>query len=448
MNPISPTLIELLKACAHKPKDASLQKQLAECYFQMNQFEEAEEAYLKVLHLDHQNLSAKIGLGISFVQNKKYREANIILEEILKADTLPPEGLILKAYIAFLNNQIEEAKEAYFDALESNSQLMNKDFEKKLFKKLRKNLPAEERFSEIDPVMEDLDVSAEIPSENFSHIGGYLDIKKIINLKMVFPQIYPETYEGYSKNPGGSILLYGPPGCGKSLIAKAAAGEAQIPLIEGKVHEIINPAFGIPHQNQMQFYFQSAKDFEPCVLLFDDLDLLNKIKTVKTLKQYRPLVSQFTAQLETSKHEQNDILTIACTSLPWNLEEIVFRTGRFENVIFVAPPSLEDRAQILKTILKKFPNKELNFGELATMTPLYSGSDLEALVLHAVESKIALSIKRHQGQIVPLEMNDFKQSMNIVQASTLSWFRTAKQHKDFLKKVGIYKSIKSFWKNY
>lgn len=172
------------------------------------------------------------------------------------------------------------------------------------------------------------------PRTTFRDVGGLEDVKKTINRTIVLPYQRPDLYERYGRRAGGGILLYGPPGCGKTLLARATAGECGLPFSNVRIEEILDPYFGISERNLHEAFVQ-ARQFAPCVLFLDELDAIGFARRKHVGSAGRPLVDQVLQELDAIGSDNEGILVLAATNAPWDLDEALKRPGRFDRLVFV-----------------------------------------------------------------------------------------------------------------
>lgn len=252
----------------------------------------------------------------------------------------------------------------------------------------------------------------------FADVGGMEELKEEIRLKIIYPLQYPDLYKAYGKRTGGGILIYGPPGCGKTLVLRAVAGEVPCNYLSVGLHEIFDPYFGSTERNLHQI-FETARANAPCVLVFDDLDSLAHDRRHVRESQMRNLVNQFLHELDGIRDNQR-ILVIGATNQPWALDPAFRRPGRFDQAIFVAPPDSAARSQIITLLAKDKPISNLNVDALCQATTDFSGADLKWVFDRAAE--LALSAAIHSGHPVPITMDLLLEVARGHAPSTNSWF--------------------------
>lgn len=271
-------------------------------------------------------------------------------------------------------------------------------------------------------------VESEKPKETFQDVGGLEDVKKKIRMNFILPLQQPEIFAAYGKEAGGSLLLFGPPGCGKTFLARAVAGEIDANFLHIELQAILSMYVGQSEHN-LHDIFQKARENKPCVIFIDELDAMGGNRHQMRQHHDRMLVNQLLLELDGLQAENDQVFVIGATNTPWYLDPALRRPGRFNHLIFVPPPEEAERELILKLKLAGKPVEDLSLGRLASDTKLFSGADLEQVVKDAVESAMERTFE--SGKIEPITNNDLKKAAKNRKATTLEWFATAKNYATF-----------------
>src|SRR4030095_3989438 len=177
----------------------------------------------------------------------------------------------------------------------------------------------------------------ERPKIAFKDRGGMDAHKKETRHKIIHPLAHPELYKAYGKTVGGGILMYGPPGCGKTHLARATAGEIQAGFIAVGINDVLDMWIGNSERNLHEL-FEQARRNRPCVLFFDEVDALGASRSDMRHHAGRQLINQFLAEMDGVKTSNEGVLILAATNAPWHLDSAFRRPGRFDRVLFVPPP--------------------------------------------------------------------------------------------------------------
>ena len=279
------------------------------------------------------------------------------------------------------------------------------------------------------------------PTVRFADVGGLSEVKKAIDRAIVLPFQRHDLYEKYGREAGGGALLYGPPGCGKTLLARATAGECGLPFSNIRIENILNPYFGVS-EIRLHEAFEQARHFAPCVLFLDELDAIGFARRKYVGSAGRPLVDQLLQELDSIGSDNENMLILAATNAPWDVDEALKRPGRFDRVVFVPPPDREARERILQLQLADRPTDGIDVADIAKRTPLFSGADLAALVERAVDLVIDEALER--GSERPVTQKDLHTALSGLRPSTLEWIATARNYVDFANQGGQYDEIARF----
>ena len=277
---------------------------------------------------------------------------------------------------------------------------------------------------------------------HFSDIVGMEDLKKKIRLRVVDPYLRPELFEKFGKVAGGGILLYGPPGCGKTMLARAIASEVKAQFISVEVSQILGKYIGESEKNLAEV-FRRARESRPCVIMFDELDALAFSRSKSTSEFSHQLVNEFLNQLDGIGKDNKEILFMAATNMPWDVDSAMKRPGRFNRLLFVPPPDESARAALFEAKLKPIPCDAIDFGKLAALTPKASGSDINGIIDSAKEILIEEIIE--SGKERNLTESDLLKACKSFSPSTTEWLRTAQNLVRFGNADKVYQDLEEYF---
>lgn len=439
---------QLREALKGSPDNLPLRKFLAAALMKQERFEEAETEYKSALKLSPDDRDLKIGLADAFRAQQKTGSGLVILEEILDTKQPPARAWLVYAKLLLQSGQPVQAKEAYDNAIALDNGLRDAYLESQI--NLSQQKPSgPERIklsagsSQDDGQADGKGIDIERPGITFSDVGGMEQVKEEVRMKIIHPLKHPEIYQAYGKKIGGGILLYGPPGCGKTHLARATAGEVSSSFIPVGISDILDMYIGQSERN-LHSIFEKARNSKPAVLFFDEVDALGASRSDMRHSAARSIINQFLAELDGVPNNNEGVLTLAATNAPWHLDNAFRRPGRFDRIIFVPPPDEAAREAILRLKLQGKPVETIDFSRLARKTEGFSGADLEAIVDRAIESKLDEAIRKGAPQ--PISAKDLEAAAKKHRPTTREWFSTAKNYALFANESGIYDDILDYLK--
>ena len=266
-------------------------------------------------------------------------------------------------------------------------------------------------------------ILAERPSIRFADIAGLETVKEDIKEAIVYPFKYPAEYRYFGVKPGGGILLYGPPGCGKTMLAAAAAAECDAAFISLRVSDIKDKYVGESEKN-IKEVFTVARSYERAILFFDEIDSLAGERSASREGHERSLVSELLAQMDglEAKGTERKYLVLAATNRPWDVDIALRRPGRFDATVFVPHPDLEARRKILELSLKRKPlSPSVRLDQIARMTEGFASVEIAAVCQMA--AKIPLRERLREGKPRrQLTMTDFEQVLASQRTMLGPWY--------------------------
>lgn len=427
-------LESLLEALKLSPDNIPLKYEIAKLYLQKGLFEESQSHLQDIINLDSNHLDAKYELANCFYKQHKLSAAEVLLEEILN-NNQEVRFLELLCYCQINQENFTEAQQTYKNIIEIEPSYSNDDFDSKL--KVNTTTDDEEF------VDEDAISFLKKPDMGFNDIGGMDHVKNEISLKIIKPLEHKDLYKAYGKKIGGGILLYGPPGCGKTHLAKATAGEINANFINVGINEILDMWVGSSERNLHQI-FETARRNTPCVIFIDEIDALGANRNDVNKAAGRTVINQFLSELDGIDSDNDGILIIGATNAPWYIDPAFRRPGRFDRIIFVSPPDVQARAAIFDIQLKDKPIEAIDYAALAKISKEFSGADIKASIDIAIESKLEKAFI--DGIPKPLSTKDISNAIKKMKPSTKEWFGSAKNYALYSNDGGLYDDILKYLK--
>lgn len=211
----------------------------------------------------------------------------------------------------------------------------------------------------------------------FDDVAGLDEVKEKIEDLVITPFLYPEKARKWKVKTGGGVLLYGPPGTGKTYLAKAVAGELDAALFYVKASDIMSKWVG-ESEKRVAELFTMARENEKAVIFIDEIDALLPKRTGTSSTVMQRVVPQFLAEMDGIDSRNDNILLMAATNVPWNLDPAALRPGRFDFKFYIPPPDFEARKKIFQLNLD-VPSDEIDFDLLAERTEGYTGADIKLI---------------------------------------------------------------------
>jgi transitional endoplasmic reticulum ATPase len=269
------------------------------------------------------------------------------------------------------------------------------------------------------------EVFVEIPTVHWEDVGGLDEIKQALKEAVEWPIKKPEEFTAMGIEPPKGILLYGPPGCGKTLLARAIATESEANFISIKGPEILSKWVG-ESEKAIREIFRKARMASPAIIFLDEVDSIvpRRGAGYSNGGVTQRMVSQLLTEMDGLLALQT-VVVIAATNRPDILDPALIRPGRFDRLIYVPAPNSESRLEILKIYTKTMPlDKEIDFTHIQKNTKGYSGADLKAVCREA-----SMNAMRKQNKTV--SMDDFKKALKIVMPTISkdveTWYRSTVQ---------------------
>ncbi|MFC4946827.1 AAA family ATPase [Pseudonocardia sp. GCM10023141] len=288
------------------------------------------------------------------------------------------------------------------------------------------------------PVVEDI----ERPAVRLADVGGMEHVKERLELAFLGPMRNPQLAKAFGTNLAGGLLLYGPPGCGKTFLARAVAGELGASFYNIGISDVLDMYVGSSERNLAQI-FDAARRNAPCVLFLDEVDALGQKRSHLThSSSMRNTVNQLLAEMDSLGGRNDGVFVLGATNHPWDVDSALRRPGRFDRMLLVLPPDAPARAAILHYHLANRPAAGVDLDRLVRVTEHFSGADLAHVCATAAERALAASMR--SNRLVPLTTADLEAAVREVRPSTGPWFATARNVVAFANTDGSYDDLATY----
>jgi len=251
----------------------------------------------------------------------------------------------------------------------------------------------------------------------------------------------PELRKMYGTSLQGGLLLYGPPGCGKTFLARAVAGELGARFFAVGLHDVLDMWLGKSEQN-VHAVFETARRHAPCVLFLDEVDALGLKRSNLSYSAGRNVVVQLLTELDSTRSDNRGLFVLGATNQPWDLDPALRRPGRFDRMLLVLPPDEPARRAIFEYHMRNRPTEGLDLGRLASSTDGYSGADIRLVCETAAENALEDSLA--SGTARPIARDDLEQALREVKPSTRPWFESAKNYALFANESGTFDELLAY----
>ncbi|MEU4799298.1 ATP-binding protein [Streptomyces sp. NPDC023327] len=275
-------------------------------------------------------------------------------------------------------------------------------------------------------------------------VGGMREVKERLEAAFLAPMRNPELRKLYGKSLRGGLLLYGPPGCGKTFIARAIAGELGAGFLSVSVNDVLDMWIGNSERN-MHEIFRTARRQAPCVVFLDELDALGAKRSRTQHSGMRNTVNQLLTELDGIDSAANEgVFVLAATNAPWDVDIALRRPGRLDRTLLVLPPDAPARESILRYHLAERPVENIDLGKLVKVTDGLSGADLAHLCEAAAES--ALLDSARTGTVRMIGMKDLLGAAKQTVPSAEPWFASARNVAMYANEGGTYDDLVTYLK--
>jgi len=276
-----------------------------------------------------------------------------------------------------------------------------------------------------------------------SDVAGMTDVKQRLEAAFLAPMRNPELRKLYGKSLRGGLLMYGPPGCGKTFIARAVAGELGARFLAVSFADVIDSMLGQSERNIREI-FGVARQNAPCVVFLDEVDAIGQKRTQLRHTPMRAVVNQLLLELDDVTGGNEGVFLLAATNHPWDVDSALRRPGRFDRMLLVLPPDQPARAAIFRYHLRDRPVERVDPERLAKLTDGYSGADIAHVCESAAELALLDSVRRGEPRMIG--QPDLEAAITDVRPSLSPWFDAARNVALFANEGGAYDDLAAYLK--
>jgi SpoVK/Ycf46/Vps4 family AAA+-type ATPase len=423
MSALDSVISALGAAVTANPKDPALRLHLASVLVEAGQPAVALEHYAAVLALDPVNLAALKGAATAAEQSNDTARAAAYrkLHASLAGEAQPAPVMTIPS-IAPSAPSAPPAQPPKLRVIQGGVASSN----------------------EAEPEQEELEEDL-VPNVTLADVGGLAEVKRRLDMAFLAPMRNPEVRKLYAKKLRGGLLMYGPPGCGKTYIARALAGELRAKFMSIELSDVLDMYLG-ESERKLHELFENARRNAPVVLFFDEIDALGQKRSQQRQSAGRNVVNQLLSEMDGVGHSNEGVFILGATNHPWDVDAALRRSGRFDRVLLVLPPDQAAREAILSKHLSDKPVADVDVAALAKQTAHFSGADLAHLCESATELAMEDALK--SGTARPIAMTDFKKALKDVRPTTRQWFDLAKNYAMFANEGGVYDDLLAYVKDH
>jgi AAA+ superfamily predicted ATPase len=282
---------------------------------------------------------------------------------------------------------------------------------------------------------------AEHTGLTLADVAGLDEVKKRLEAAFLAPMRNPELRKLYGKSLRGGLLLYGPPGCGKTFVARAVAGELGARFITVSFADLIDMFVGRSERN-IHDLFEVARRNAPCVVFLDEVDAIGQKRSQLRNTPMRSAVNQLLLELDDVASDNTGVFLLAATNHPWDVDSALRRPGRFDRTLLVLPPDGPAREGVFRFHLRDRPVAGIDLSRLSRLTDGYSGADIAHVCETAAERALLDSVSRGEPRLIG--QADLEAAVTEVKPSLGTWFETARNVALFANEGGVYDDLVAY----
>jgi len=440
------------KAIELDPNNPIIHNNRGDANYRKGQYKESIKDYDKAIQLNPEYLKAYYNRGLAYASTEEYDKAIEDFKRVVELNPNFAEAHHLLGLAQEYSGDLEGAVKSYTTALKFKPDLIDA---KTHLEDAKTKLTGGDGGAGGEGGQGDKKKSTialvEKPNMTFKQVAGMKKLKQEIKEAIVYPMSDPDLARKYGKLGGGGVLLYGPPGCGKTYIMKAAAGECAIGFINAKLSDLMDMYVGNTEKNIRKVYDLARKN-SPAIIFFDEVDAIGGRRDQQQGQQYmRMAVNEMLVQMDGIESKNQNVLVVAASNAPWDVDPALRRSGRFSKKLYVGEPDFASRVAILKIHSRNRPlETNIAFIRMGLATMGYSSADLKLIADEAAtypwreafmktqkrtEEYIQSGMskedaeKKARAEVVERKINtgDFIKALRKVKSSLPPWYEQAKK---------------------
>lgn len=390
------------------------------CFYYLKDYKKAIDSFNECLKHDPKDYLAFHNKALSYFSSEDYKGVIESVNDYIKLNSKSAVAYYFRGFANQKLGKIQEAKKDYKLCLQHNSKFSEAE------KELKQMQDEEKRQTELKEESLNQPTAITLSKYKLSQLAGMKEVKDVLTTHILYPIKHKKMAEEYGKKFSGGLILYGPPGCGKSFAIDVIASEAGVKIIKTSVSRILNKWVGNSEKN-LSNIFEEARNNQPCIIQFDEIEALGGKRENMDQHWQKVLTNQFLLEMDRIEKDEEQIFVIGSTNQPWDVDQALKRTGRFDNIVFVGPPDAEARIELFKIYTKDLKKLgKINFKELAKLTQGLSCANIKTVCKkvkdlvwkEAVETKSDKKIENEDFvKVIEKECSDIKE-----------WMETAKQY--------------------
>lgn len=424
-------IMDYSKSADLDPKNPVIYNNRGDAYYRKQDFDTAIKDYDRALSINPKYLKAFYNRGLAYACQQDYEKAVEDFTEVIGLNPSFSEAYHIRGLAYDYLNQLDKAVQDYDKAIELNPNFTEAINHREIAKGKQGGGGGGGVTSTGGEAGQNQGINAvkllSKPKMKFTEVAGMLKMKEEINEAIVYPLLKPDLARTYGKLAGGGIMLYGPPGCGKTFIMKAAAGECNSNFINAKISDIVDMYVGNTEKN-LHNIFETGRKNSPCIIFFDEVEALGgRREDMNQATAYMKMaVNQLLFEMDGIESNNANVLVVGATNAPWDVDPALRRSGRFGKAIIIPEPDFTSRREIIKMHVKKVPAASgIVFNRLALATVGYASADLKAIVEEAAAIPWREAFKTGKQRAV--NTGDFINAIKKKKSSLPPWYEQAKK---------------------